>query len=112
MTREIRLPAPHPRFRPRVEGDLRRPGHPGTTVRIGEDLYEIVAAERTGAEWVYRLEPWTDEETIRCPVEWGEGSAREFAAGLRDDRIRGRKTLLTCHHLENCGVATARRGLD
>ena len=95
MTREIRLPAPHPRFRPRIEGDLRRPSHPGTTVRIGEDLYEIVAAERTGAEWVYRLEPWTDEETIRSPVEWGEGSAREFAAGLRDDRIRGRKTLLT-----------------
>ncbi len=95
MTREIRLPAPHPRFRPRIEGDLRRPSHPGTTVRIGEDLYEIVAAERTGPEWVYRLEPWTDEETIRSPVEWGEGSAREFAAGLRDDRIRGRKTLLT-----------------
>ena len=60
-----------------------------------EDLCEIVAAERTGPEWVYRLEPWTDEETIRSPVEWGEGSAREFAAGLRDDRIRGRKTLLT-----------------
>jgi len=95
MTREIRIPAPHPRFRPRVEGDLRRPSHPGTTVRIGEDLYEIVAAERTGPEWVYRLEPWMDEETIRSSVEWGEGSAREFAAGLRDDRIRGRKTLLT-----------------
>jgi len=95
MTREIRLPAPHPRFRPRIEGDLRRHSHPGTTVRIGEDLYEIVAAERTGPEWVYRLEPWMDEETIRSSVEWGEGSAREFAAGLRDDRIRGRKTLLT-----------------
>ena len=95
MTREIRLPAPHPRFRPRITGDLRRPSHPGTTVRIGEDLYEIVAAERTGAEWVYRLEPWTDEETIRSYVEWGEGSAREFASGLRDDRVRGRKTLLT-----------------
>ena len=95
MTREIRLPAPHPRFRPRIAGDLRRPSHPGTTVRIGEDLYEIVAAERTGAEWVYRLEPWTDEETIRSYVEWGEGSAREFAAGLRDDRIRRQKTFLT-----------------
>ncbi len=95
MTREIRLPGPHPRFRPRTEGDLRRPGHPGTTVRIGEDLYEIVAAEGTGTEWVYRLEPWTDEETIHSYVEWGEGSAREFAAGLRDDRTRGQKTLLT-----------------
>jgi hypothetical protein len=94
MTKEIRLPAPHPRLRPRVEGGMRRPGYPGTTVRIGEDLYEVVAAEKSGEEWVYRLEPWTGQDTIRVYIEWGEESEREFTAGLRDDRIRQRKNLL------------------
>jgi len=94
MRREIRLPAPHPRFRPRLEAGLRRPGHPGTTVRIGEELFEVVAAERLGGEWVYRLEPWTGEETIRVYVEWGEEAEREFAAGLRDDRSRERRNFL------------------
>ena len=95
MTKEIRLPAPHPRFRPRLEEGMRLPGHPGTTVRIGEDLYEVVAAEKRDEDWVYRLEPWTGNETIRAYVEWGEGPEREFIAGLRADRTRGRKNLLT-----------------
>ena len=72
MTKEIRLPAPHPRFRPRLEGEMRRPSHPGTAVRIGKDLYEVVRAEKSGKEWLYRLEPWTGEDTIRVYVEWGE----------------------------------------
>ncbi len=94
MTKEIRLPAPHPRFRPRIEGGIRRPGHPGTAVRLGADFYEVAAAERTGGEWVYRLEPWRGQETIRAYVEWNEGSEREFVAGLRDDRIRERNRFL------------------
>jgi hypothetical protein len=94
MTKEIRLPAPHPRFRPRLEGEMRRPGHPGTTIRIGEDLFEVVAAEKLGDEWVYRLEPWTGQDTIRVYVDWGEESEREFSAGLRDDRIQEQKNLL------------------
>jgi hypothetical protein len=94
MTKEIRLPTPHPQFRPRIEGDLRRPGHPGTAVRMGEDLFEIVAAEKSGAEWVYRLEPWTGQDTIRVYVVWNEASEREFAAGRRDERIRQRKGFL------------------
>jgi hypothetical protein len=95
MTKEIRLPAPHPRFRPRHEGDLRRPSHPGTAVRIGEDIYEVVAAERDGDEWVYRLEPWPDGHIIRAFVEWGGDSAREFTAALREERIRGQKNFWT-----------------
>jgi hypothetical protein len=73
---------------------MRRPAHPGTTVRIGEDLFEVVAAEKTGGEWVYRLEPWTGQDTIRVCVDWGEESEREFTAGLRDNRIREQKNLL------------------
>jgi hypothetical protein len=95
MMKEIRLPAPHPRFRPRVEEGLRRPGHPGTAVRIGKDLFEVVAAERSGGEWVYRLEPWTGQDTIRVYIEWNEEAEREFAAGLREDRKREQKDFLT-----------------
>jgi hypothetical protein len=73
---------------------MRRPGHPGTAVRLGEDLYEVVAAEKSDGEWVYRLEPWTGQDTIRVYVEWGEESERDFTAGLRDDRIQEQKNLL------------------
>jgi hypothetical protein len=69
MTKEIRLPAPHPRFRPRLEGEGRRPGHPGTAVQIGPDLFEVVSAGRSGGEWVYRLEPWREQDTIRVCLE-------------------------------------------
>jgi len=92
--REIRLPAPHPRFRPRLDPEGRRTGHPGTAVQIGGGFFEVVSAEKSGGEWVYRLEPWTPEETIRVCVAWGEEQERQFIAGLRDDRIRERKRLL------------------
>ena len=94
MTKEIRLPAVHPRFRPRLDPEGRRPGHPGTAVRIGEDLFEVVSAEKSGGEWVYRLEPWTGQETIRVCVDWDEEQERQFIAGLGDDRIRERKRFL------------------
>jgi hypothetical protein len=70
---------------------MRRPGHPGTAVRIGEDLYEVAAAEKEGRTWIYRLEPWDDRETIRAYVDWPAGSEREFAAGLSEERARERR---------------------
>jgi len=94
MAREIRLPAAHPRFRPRLEAGIRRVGHPGTTIRIGEDLFEVVSAERSGTEWVYRLEPWTGRDTIRVYVEWNEEAERGFMAGLRDSRNQERKDFI------------------
>ncbi|MBN2409014.1 MAG: hypothetical protein JXE07_04700 [Candidatus Aminicenantes bacterium] len=94
MKKEIRLPAPHPRFRPRVDAEQRRPVHPGTAVQIGEEFFEVVSAGREGAEWVYRLEPWPAQEVIRVCFEWGGDAERRFLAGLRDDRVRERKRLL------------------
>jgi hypothetical protein len=61
---------------------------------MGEDLYEVVAAERSGGEWVYRLEPWTGHEVIRAFVDWDESSSREFAAGLRAEKARERGNFL------------------
>lgn len=109
MSKEIRLSAPHPQLRPRVEGDLRRPAHPGTAVRIGKDLYEVVAAERAGGEWIYRLEPWTGRDTIRVYVEWGEGSEREFAAGRQQERIRRQRDFLSWAGQAFLGFLPARR---
>jgi hypothetical protein len=94
MTKEIRLPAPHPRLRPRIDPEGRRPGQPGTAVQIGEDFFEVVSAERSGGEWVYRMEPWPAQEVIRVCIEWNEQAERRFIAGLRDDRVRERKCLL------------------
>jgi len=92
--KEIRLPALHPRFRPRLEAEGRRLGHPGTAVQIDGDLFEVVSVERSGEEWVYRLEPWTSPEAIRVCLDWGEEAEREFLAGLRDDQKQERKKLL------------------
>jgi len=92
--KEIRLPAPNPRFRPRVDPEGRRPGHPGAAVQIDGDFFEVVSAEKSGGEWVYRLESWREQETIRVCIEWGEKQEREFIADLRDERVRERKRLL------------------
>ena len=109
MPKEIRLPAPHPRLRPRVEGDLRQPAHPGTTVRIGEDLFEVAAVERSGGEWIYRLEPWTGRDTIRVFVDWHEGAEAEFAAGLQKQRAQGRKNFVSWAGQAFLGFLPARR---
>lgn len=108
-TKFIRLPAPHPRFRPRVEGGVRSPGHPGAAVRIGKDLFEVAAAEKSGDEWVYRLEPWPENEVIRAYVEWGEGAEREFIGGLREERARARKSRLIWGAQAFLGFLPARR---
>ena len=92
--KEIRLPSPHPRFRPRLDPEGRRPGHPGAAVQIGKDFFEVVSTEKSGGEWVYRLEPWREQETIRVCIQWDEGAERKFITGLRDERIRERKRLL------------------
>ena len=42
--RKNRLPVAHPSFRPRIEGTGRMTTHPGTAIRIGEDLFEVVSA--------------------------------------------------------------------
>jgi hypothetical protein len=92
--KEIRLPVPHPRFRPRIDAEGRRAGHPGTAVQIGDDLFEVVSAEKSGEEWVYRLDPWTSQEAIRVCLDWGEAAEREFLAGLREEKVQERKRLL------------------
>ena len=99
---------------------MRRPGHPGTAVRMHGDLYEIAAAEKRGDEWVYRLEPWPEGEVIRAFVEWSEDSPRKFTAGLREERIRGLKTfsiwaaqaVLGFLPAENQARISETRGLD
>ena len=90
--REIRLPHPHPEMRPRVEGSPRTAPHPGTAVRIGEDLFEVMTETcSAGREWIYGLEPWKAGNVTRIAVEWGDAAEKDFLAGLRRERIRTRK---------------------
>ncbi len=93
-TREIRLPAAHPDFRPRRQGSGRTVTHPGTAVRIGDDLFEVMSATPVGSEWIYRLEPWEDGQVSRVYVEWGSAVEGQFLARLRKDRIQSRKKSL------------------
>ena len=77
-------------------------------------------AEKSGEEWIYRLEPWTGAETIRVYVEWDEEAERGFAAGLREARVQERKDLLAWASQIFVGFMPARiqdrlneeRGLD
>ena len=92
--REIRLPVPHPRFRARIEGSGRAVTHPGTAVRISEELFEVVSSLNAGGEWIYRLEPWTGDHTIRVYVEWGEEAKRKFLEEIQAERVQGRKKAL------------------
>lgn len=64
-------------------------------MRIGDELYEVVAAERSGSEWLYRLELWRDGEVVRSSVDWGESAARAFAASRLAERDRERRTFFT-----------------
>lgn len=93
--REIRLPAPHPRFRVRVSGAGRQATHPGAAVQIGDDLYEIVSARAENGEWIYRLEPWDPGQVSRVFLPWGEEAEGEFLAGLRRDQIQSGLIALT-----------------
>ena len=76
--REIRLPAPHPRFRARVSGAGRQATHPGAAVQFGDDLYEIVSARAENGAWIYRLEPWDPGQVTRLCLPWGEEAEQEF----------------------------------
>ena len=53
-----------------------------------------MAVEKSGGEWVYRLEPWTGLDTIRGYVEWDEAAEREFIAALGDERVQGKRNFL------------------
>ncbi len=93
-SREIRLPVAHPDFRPRRQGAGRTVTHPGTAVRIGDDLFEVMSATPAGNEWIYRLEPWEEGQVSRVWVEWGGAAEGEFLARLRQDRARSRRKSL------------------
>jgi len=92
--REIRLPAPHPDFRPRREGSGRTVTHPGTAVRIGDDLFEVRSARPSGSEWIYGLEPWDPGQVSRVYVDWGPGAEKDFESWLRKERNQARKNAL------------------
>ncbi len=94
MSREIRLPAPHPQFVARRPGGQLRADHPGTAVRFNGELFEVTRAAQAGPEWVYTLEPWDDAQTIRTLVEWDPHVERRFVEGARLEKAAGRKGAL------------------
>jgi hypothetical protein len=94
MSKEIRLPAPHPLFIPRQKGLGRRVDHPGTAVRCDGEVFEIMTMEKTGGQWVYHLEPWDGLHTPRTCVSWELQSEHVFSAQVRRERVQGGKQQL------------------
>jgi len=91
VSKEIRLPASHSQFVPRKQGTQTRSDHPGTAVRIGDQLWEIVQAEQAEGVWIYHLEPWDDQHTPRTYVEWGAEAEKAFLERARKEKMRERK---------------------
>jgi hypothetical protein len=94
MSKEIRLPEPHPRFTSRRRGKFHRVDHPGTAIRIEGELFEIVHAKQSSGQWAYSLEPWDEQLTPRVCVEWGPQAEKEFLDASRRERIREKKSAL------------------
>lgn len=69
--------------------------HPGTAVRWGDDLWEVVEAEETADGSVrYELEAWDDRNAIRVLLPYDEASEAEREADGRDlGRRRGLRRL-------------------
>lgn len=57
----------------REEGGPRAPVRPGTAVRWGGDLWEVLVVEpRVGGGWRHVLAPWDERNLVRSVVEYGE----------------------------------------
>ena len=57
----------------REEGGPRVPLRPGTAVRWGGDLWEVLCVEpRAGGGWRHVLAPWDERNLVRSVVEYGE----------------------------------------
>ncbi len=78
MKKEIILPFANPEFYVRKKRDQLHSPHPGTAVKIGEELYEIVHHYVKEGKHFYVLEEWDDSFTIRTIVEWNEEKEKNF----------------------------------
>ena len=81
---------------PRSRATRTSPEHPGTAVRWGGALFEVVSLSRAAERVVYVLEPWVDAHTIRRIEEYSEESEAAGSADRLDQARRAsrRRVLL------------------
>ncbi|HPR64960.1 MAG TPA: hypothetical protein PK014_12145 [Thermoanaerobaculia bacterium] len=68
MARNIVLPGPHPRLKPRRQKGKRM--IPGTAVTMDDHLFEIVSARSEEGNHIYSLEPWPEGQDMNHHVTW------------------------------------------
>jgi len=81
----------------RKRGDLTHADHPGTAIRLGDEVFEIVAAEETAAPGYmvrYGLARWLSEHAIRRVIlytpEAREQAAADYLEEVSKQSLRAR----------------------
>ncbi|MEJ5166122.1 MAG: hypothetical protein WHV67_03740, partial [Thermoanaerobaculia bacterium] len=78
MKKVIILPFENPSFNPRKKGDQIHPDHPGTAIKIGEEIFEIKQYFIKNGKHHYILEPWDERFVIRTIIEWNSKEEKKF----------------------------------
>jgi len=92
MSKKIILPFPYPKFFPRKKGNKIHPIHPGTAVRIENELYEIVEHYVVEGKHIYFLEKWDEAFTIRVIVDWNKEEEKRFIKEAKKEKDKGKIT--------------------
>jgi hypothetical protein len=75
----------------RKRGDLTHADHPGTAIRLGDEVFEIVAAEETAAPGYmvrYGLARWLSEHAIRRVILYTPEAREQAAADYLEEASR------------------------
>lgn len=78
MKKVIILPFENSSFKSRKKGDQIHPDHPGTAIKIGEEIFEIKQYFIKNGKHYYTLEPWDERFVIRTIIEWNEEEEKKF----------------------------------
>jgi len=79
---------PKDNWNARKPGDQTHAEHPGSAIRMGNDLYEIVSAEGTaeaGYEVRYGLKKWEPHHVVRLVLDYSPESQAESAAAYLEE---------------------------
>jgi hypothetical protein len=79
---------PKDHWEARKPGDLMRAEHPGTAIKIGEELFEVVTAEETvqpGYVLRYGLARWSPQHALRGLVSYTPETQAQAAADFLDE---------------------------
>ncbi len=78
MPKLLILPFPNENFYPRKEGDSIYPTHPGSALKIEEEIYEIIDFYVKDKKYYYVIDKWDERFVIRKIIEWDKEKEKQF----------------------------------